>query len=59
MFKHLKEDYSSEIEGRKDKEALGNVVLNYHWNGTYSYVGLIFIEVAGTSKEWTDYYNAN
>lgn len=61
IFNSLKNDpfYESKIVGLFDKKAFASLGLNYNWDGTYSTVGLVFIEVAGTSTEWTNYYNAN
>lgn len=61
IFNSLKNDpfYESKIVGLFDKKAFASLGLNYNWDGTYSTVGLVFIEVAGTGTEWTNYYNAN
>lgn len=61
IFNSLKNDpfYESKIVGLFDKKAFASLGLHYNWDGTYSTVGLVFIEVAGTSTEWTNYYNAN
>lgn len=59
IFKYLQTDFSQEIEGRNDKEAFGTLVLSYYFNGDHSSMGLMFIEVAGNSSQWTNYYNAN
>ena len=61
IFNSLKNDpyYESKILGLFDKKAFGALRLNYNWSGVSSTVGLVFIEVAGTSSDWTNYYNAN
>lgn len=61
IFNSLKNDpyYESKILGLFDKKAFGALGLNYNWSGTSSTVGLVFIEVAGTSSDWANYYNAN
>lgn len=61
IFNSLKNDpfYESKIVGLSDKKAFASLGLNYNWDGTYSTVGLVFIEVAGTGTEWSNYYNAN
>ena len=61
IFNSLKNDpyYESKILGLFDKKAFGALRLNYNWNGVSSTVGLVFIEVSGTSSDWTNYYNAN
>lgn len=61
IFNSLKNDpfYENKIVGLFDKKAFASLGLNYNWDGTYSTVGLVFIEVAGTGTEWTNYYNAN
>lgn len=61
IFNSLKNDsyYESKILGLFDKKASGALGLNYNWSGTSSTVGLVFIEVAGTSSDWTNYYSAN
>ena len=60
IFNSLKADpfYEDKIVGLFDKKAFGSLGLTYNWDGNYSTVGLVFIEVAGTSKEWTNYYNS-
>lgn len=52
IFNSLKNDpfYESKIVGLFDKKAFGSLGLNYYWDGTDSRVGLVFVEVAGTSK---------
>lgn len=61
IFNSLKNDpfYECKILGLFDERAYGALGLNYNWDGERSTVGLVFIEVAGTSSDWTNYYNAN
>ena len=61
IFNSLKNDpfYECKILGLFNERAYGALGLNYNWDGDRSTVGLVFIEVAGTSSDWTNYYNAN
>lgn len=61
IFNSLKADsyYNSAILGKNDKLSFGSLGLHYNWEGNFSTVGLVFIEVTGNSSEWTNYYNAN
>ncbi|WEV41320.1 SLAP domain-containing protein [Lactobacillus sp. ESL0681] len=61
IFNALKSDpnVAARIEGHKDKNAFGALSMKYFWDGTNSSLGLMFVEVAGNSSEWTSYYNAN
>ena len=61
IFNSLKNDpfYECKILGLFDEKAYGALGLTYNWDGNYSTVGLVFIEVAGTSSAWRNYYNAN
>lgn len=61
IFNSLKNDpyYESKILGLFDERAYGALGLNYNWDGDRSTVGLVFIEVSGTSSSWRNYYNAN
>lgn len=44
---------------RKCKDTCGKVDLDYLFDGNYSYVGLFFTEVSGSSSQRTNCYNAN
>ena len=61
IFNSLKNDpfYECKILGLFDERAYGALGLTYNWDGNYSTVGLVFIEVAGKSSAWRNYYNAN
>ncbi|RMC51041.1 hypothetical protein F5ESL0263_01625 [Lactobacillus sp. ESL0263] len=61
IFESLKNDnfYDETILGKDDKLSYGSLGLNYYWDGRSSCVGLVFIEVTGSSQEWIDYYNQN
>lgn len=61
IFESLKNDdyYARTILGKDDKLSYGSLGLNYYWDGNSSCVGLVFIEVTGSSQEWIDYYNQN
>ncbi|KJY59135.1 SLAP domain protein [Lactobacillus kimbladii] len=63
IFNSFKEqlDYNSIILGDNDKEAFASLGLHYEWHGasSRSSVGIVFIEVSGSSSKWSEYYNAN
>lgn len=61
IFESLKSDdyYDRTILGKDDKLSYGSLGLNYYWDGNSSCVGLVFIEVTGSSQEWKDFYNQN
>ena len=61
IFESLKNDnyYDETILGKDDKLSYGSLGLNYYWDGNSSCVGLVFIEVTGSSQEWKDFYNQN
>lgn len=61
IFNSLKNDpfYSETILGKDDRLSFGSLGLNYYWDGNSSCVGLVFIEVAGSSERWISYYNVN
>ena len=61
IFESLKNDdfYNRTILGKDDKLSYGSLGLNYYWDGRSSCVGLVFVEVTGSSQEWIDYYNQN
>ncbi|WEV36573.1 SLAP domain-containing protein [Lactobacillus sp. ESL0677] len=61
MFDGLVESTEGQkiIKGYKDNYSFASVGLRYNFKGERSSVGLIFIEVAGNSSEWINYYNEN
>jgi hypothetical protein len=62
IFNSCKNDksyYNKMILGHNDKAAFASLGLTYKWDGTYSFVGIAFIEVSGTSAKWLNFYNAN
>ncbi|MDF7639109.1 hypothetical protein PT285_06805 [Lactobacillus sp. ESL0791] len=52
-------DVAKRFEGHKDDKAFGALSLNYEFDGSYSCVGIMFIEVSSTSDNWANFYNAN
>lgn len=61
IFNSCKADkyYNELILGDNDKVAFASLGLSSKWKGNYSYVGIAFIEVYGTSAKWLNFYNAN
>lgn len=61
IFNSLKSDpfYNKTILGKDDKLSFGSLGLNYFWDGDSSCVGLVFIEVAGSSPKWVNFYTTN
>ncbi|WEV36576.1 hypothetical protein [Lactobacillus sp. ESL0677] len=63
IFNSFKEskDYNSMILGDNDQLAFAAIGLHYNWHGTSpkTSVGVVFIEVSGSSSKWESFYNVN